>query len=94
METTAYHQQCNGKAERFIRFLCKSIATMLNGSQTNWDELINCCVLIYRTSVSRVPNDSPFYMLYARDIVLPQDLMFPLKRKEREEDDDTFKMSI
>jgi len=92
IETTAYHQQCNGKAERFIRFLCKSIATMLNESQTNWDELIDCCVFIYRTSVSRVLNDSPFYMLYARDPVLPQDLMFPLKRKEREEDDDTYKI--
>ena len=93
METTAYHQQCNGKAERFIRFLCKSLATMLNESHTIRNELIDCCVFIYLTSVSRVLNDSPFYMRSClRDPVLPQDLLFSLKRKEKEEDGDTYKI--
>jgi hypothetical protein len=53
---------------------------MLNAAQTNWDELINDCVFIYRTTISRVLDDSPFYMLYARDPVLPQDLAYPLRR--------------
>jgi len=89
LETTAYHQQCNGKTERFNKFLCKSIATMLNASQTNWDELMHDCIFIYRTTVSRVLDDSPFFMLYARDPILPQDLVYPLKRPILENTDVT-----
>jgi transposase InsO family protein len=86
--TTAYHHQSAGKVERFVRFLTKSISTMLNAAQTNWDEIIDDCLFVYRTSISRVLDDSPFYMLYGRDPILPQDLAIPLRLRQPETDAD------
>lgn len=82
--TTAYHQQCNGKTERFIRFLTKSLSTIINESQTNWDAMINDCLFMYRVTICRVLDDSPFYMLYGRDPVLPQDLSVPVRSVQLE----------
>ena len=61
---------------------------MLNKNQTNWDELLEDCVFVYRTSVSRVLNDTPFFMLYARDPTLPQDLKYPLNKNDTNNSED------
>ena len=76
LTTTAYHQQCNGKVEKFNNFLITSLATIAKSNQSNWADLIDNCLMIYRTTVSRTLKDSPFFLLYGRDPVLPQDLKF------------------
>jgi hypothetical protein len=74
-----------------MRFLTKSLSTLLNAAQTNWDEILDECLFVYRSSVSRVLDDSPFYMIYGRDPVLPQDLLIPVKIRQPETEVD-FKM--
>ena len=32
--------------------------------------------MVYRMTVSRTLNDTPFYLIYGRDPILPQDLRF------------------
>ena len=41
--------------------------------QSNWIEILDRCLFIYRISLSRALNDNPFYLLYGRDAKLPQD---------------------
>jgi hypothetical protein len=73
LKTTAYHHQCNGKVERFIRFLKNSLATITPSNNLNkWDQLIDHCLFIYRISINRTLNDTPFFLLYGRDAILPQ----------------------
>ena len=45
LETTAYHQQANGKAEKFIKFLTDSLAIPLKKDQSNWDDHIDNVLL-------------------------------------------------
>ena len=84
LETTAYHQQANGKAEKFIKFLTDSLAIPLKKDQSNWDDLIDNVLFTYRVSLNRTLRESPFYLIYGRDPSLPQDLFLPLKNNKRQ----------
>ena len=68
LNSTAYHQQCNGKVERFNRFLKQALATLTNKEQTNWDLFIDRCLFTYRISLNKTLNDSPFHLIYGRDV--------------------------
>ena len=82
IESSPYHQQANGKVEKFIGFLKKALALVTPQDKLEkWHEMIDHCLLVYRISVSRVLNDNPFYLLYGRDSLLPQDLAFGLNFK-------------
>ena len=70
------HQQCNGKVEKFNGFLMACLATITKADQSNWDELIDHALMVYRTTVSRSIEASPFYVIFGRDPVLPYDLKF------------------
>ena len=95
IETTAYHQQCNGKVEKFGKFLLDTISTVLKADQSNWDQLIDSALFTYRVSLSRTLEDNPFFLLYGRDTVMPQDLFLPSTEKNlrviQDEDIDEYK---
>ena len=80
VETSAYHQQSNGKTEKFNKFLIDTISTFLKKDQSNWDQLIDTCLFTYRISLNRTLNDNPFFLIYGRDPILPQDLFLPIHR--------------
>ena len=73
----------NGKVEKFHKFLINTIATSLKADQSNWDQLIDTCLFTYRISLNRTLNENPFFLLYGRDPVLPQDLFLPLANNHR-----------
>ena len=80
LTTTAYHQQANGKTERFIKFMTDTIATAVKTDHSNWDELLDGCLLTYRVSLNRTLEDNPFFLIYGRDPILPQDMFLPISR--------------
>jgi transposase InsO family protein len=93
-ESTAYHHQTNEKVEQFVRFLKTALATKISLTQRDWDEHLTSCLFIYRVCLNRILQDTPFFLLYGRDAVLPQDLFAPLKggyRKIAEEDVEVYK---
>jgi len=82
-QTTAYHQQCNGKVEKFNKFLSYTIATQLKPDQSNWDELIDPVLFTYRVTLNRMLEDSPFFLIYGRDAQLPQDNKLPVSNDDK-----------
>jgi transposase InsO family protein len=83
-ESSPFHVQANGKVEKFIGFLKKSLALITpERAPCTWDEMIDHCLFVYRISINRTLKDSPFFFLYARDATLPQDLAFGIKTNSR-----------
>ena len=49
-------------------------STIIKKDQTNWPNMVDSCLFVYRTTYNRALNEIPFYVLYGRDPRLPQDL--------------------
>ena len=75
------HQQANGKAERFIGFLVRTMPILVADEHSDLDKVIDSCLLVYRVSVSRSLGDSLFFFVYGRDLVLSQDVELQLVPK-------------
>ena len=55
--------------------------------------MLDNVLFVYRVSFSRVLDDSPFFLLYGRDAVLPQDLAMHLTHKKKIfQDKDAYKV--
>jgi transposase InsO family protein len=53
-ESSQYHVQANGKVEKFIGFLKKSLALITpERAPCTWDEMIDHCLFVYRISINR-----------------------------------------
>ena len=94
-ESSPYHPQCNGKVEKFIGFMKRTLALITpNDALYKWDELIDHCLYTYRTSVNRTIKTTPFMLLYGRESVMPQDLAFNLVDRKQPESSSSRKLSI
>ena len=74
LESSAYHHQTNGKVERFNKFIENSLAMLSHPNQDTWGRNLDNTLMSYRMSKNRVTGEKPFYLIYGRDPVLPQDL--------------------
>jgi len=79
----AYHQSANGKVEKFNDFLNNTLSTVIKTNQSDWDDCIDKCLFTYRVTLNRSLNDNPFYLIYGRDAILPQDLFLPVTNNTR-----------
>ena len=80
-----YHPQGNGKVEKFVGFLSNTIKGQIKSDQSNWDQLLDTALFTYRISLNRTLKENPFYLIYGRDPLLPQDLILPVSEKSRRE---------
>jgi hypothetical protein len=73
LNTTAYHPQTNGLTERFNNTLCTMLTPYTNKNQDDWDEYLPYVLFAYRTSPHHSTKQSPFYLLYGRNVRFPFD---------------------
>jgi transposase InsO family protein len=96
--SSAYHHQTIGKVERFHKFMENSLSTIIKTDQTNWPEMVDACLFVYRTTFNRALNEIPFFLIYGRDPKLPQDMMIQHGnrniRKISSSDLDVYKSSL
>jgi len=85
--TSSKHPQTNGEAERFIRFLTNALAMVAKMDQSDWDLHLPSSLFAYR--ISEKLMETPFYLLYGRDAILPSDLLFEPHRQDDVVESDT-----
>ena len=85
--TTGEQPQSN-PVERFHRYLNTSMTALHGSFGLDWDHYVDAAVFTYRVSYCEASGHSPFYMLYGREAVKPQDILLgegPRKEFESEE---------
>ena len=73
LNTTSYHPQTNGLTERFNHTLCAMLSHYTSQNQTDWDVYLPYVLLAYRTTPHHTLRETPFYMLYGRNLRYPFD---------------------
>lgn len=71
LRTTAYHPQCNGAVERLNQTLIKIVSHYVSEDQQVWDKWLHFSTSAYNTTVHEGTKESPYYLLYGRDPVVP-----------------------
>jgi hypothetical protein len=79
--TSYYHPEANAKVERFHRTLHDILSKKLDHDLTTWDLHLNQTLAAVRFSVSESTGQSPYFLLYNRDAVLPLDNILKPRRK-------------
>jgi len=72
--TTAYHPQTYGQTKRFNKTLATMLSMYLNDNVDNWADMIPYVLFAYRTSLHESTLETPFYLTYGRDPVIPVDV--------------------
>ena len=79
--TTAYHPQTDGLVERFHRTLTDMLAKTTEPGGADWDDRLPFTLFAYRASLQESTQESPFFLLYGRDPVLPTSEMLSLPKE-------------
>jgi hypothetical protein len=71
--TTSYHPQANGIVERFNGTLVEMLSMF--SSESDWDAYIPYVLSAYRSSYNSSTEETPYYMVFGRQMTLPVDVM-------------------
>jgi transposase InsO family protein len=66
-----YNSRGNAQVERLNKNLRQSMGMYKEVNQARWQVHIPYCVLAYNISIHSVTNESPFFLMFMRDIRLP-----------------------
>lgn len=94
---TAYHPRTDGLVERFNRTLTNMLSKTVEQGGKNWDQHVPFVLLAYWASIQGSTQESPFFLLYGRDPLLPTDAVLnpdSAKRKNFDIDDYNSCLSI
>ncbi|KAL5479133.1 hypothetical protein EMCRGX_G022617 [Ephydatia muelleri] len=76
--TSPYHPQSDGLVERFNRTLLNLLSIAVVDAERDWDVQLPLLMFAYRTSMHETNGVTPFEMMFGREVVLPEHLMFNL----------------
>ena len=74
LNTTSHHPQTDGLVEKMNSTLCQILSMFVSKHQKDWDVFIPAALLAFLTSPCAATGDSPFYLLYGREPLLPMDV--------------------
>jgi len=69
-KSSSYHPQVNGVVETFNKILEKGLTKIVSANRDDWDEKIPATLWAYRTIVKRLHKQSPFQLVYSREVVV------------------------
>jgi len=76
LNTSGYRPQTNGMVEKFNHTLIQAISQYISGDQRDWDEFLPYACFQYRSNKNETTNESPYYMLFCRDMKMPLDRVY------------------
>ena len=76
--TTAYHPASDGLVERFNQTLEKVLSHYVSDHQRDWDTHLPAMLLAYRATPQTSTGYTPAYLLFGRELCLPQDVAYGL----------------
>ena len=79
--TLFYNSKGSAKVERFHRTLHDVLAKRLNDNHTTWDLHLNQALAAVRFRINEGSKQSPFFLVYNRDVILPIDNLLKPRRK-------------
>ena len=68
---TSYHPQFNGKCERVNQSIKSMLNKTIQENESTWELVLPKCVFAYNSSKQSTTRYSPFYLMYWRNPVLP-----------------------
>jgi hypothetical protein len=87
LQTTPYHPAGNGIVERMHKTLKTMISHFTSEHQYNWDDTLPFALLAYRNQIHEATKETPFYLMYGRDMELPVHLSIRDKKIRYDMDD-------
>ena len=66
-----YHPQSNGKLEFFHKYLKPTLKKLCEKDPSNWDKYLNQVLASYRVTPNLATTETPFFLVYGRDLNLP-----------------------
>jgi hypothetical protein len=75
--TTAFHPEGDGQTERVNRVLIELLRSMVNETQSDWDDHLSSCEIAYNTSVHSGTQHSPYYLNHGEEMRKPIDYVVP-----------------
>ena len=78
--SAAYHPQSNGKLEIFYKYLNPTLKKLCETDPSNWAIYLNQVLASYRITPNLATAETPFLLVYGRDLNLPlHQLLEPLQ---------------
>jgi hypothetical protein len=90
LRTTAYHPECDGQSERFIRTLKSMIKSYVDENQSDWDENLNELAFAYNSSVHASTGYTPYELVFGVQPRIPLDLILDVPYANNELIDEDF----
>lgn len=79
---TPYSPTTQGMNERIHKELAMIIRQFADKDRLNWDEIIPFVLFAYRNSIHSSTHETPHFLLYGRDPILPETLLLASTRRE------------
>ncbi len=78
LNTSGYRPQTNGLVEKFNHTLIQAISQYVSSNQHDWDEFLNYACFQYRSIKNDTTKESPYYLLFMREMKMPLDIAYDL----------------
>lgn len=81
-----YHHSSNGQAERAIRTVEERLRAFVQDKPDQWDKYLPLIIFSINNTKNISTGMTPFFAIFGRNPTVPEDALFQIEGKKREED--------